>query len=217
MPTVEERFWSKVDKTGDCWIWLGGVSGDGYGRFWDGPEKMIGAHRFSWLLAGESIPEGEYVCHHCDNPPCVRPSHLFVGTQQDNIDDKMRKGRHVASKGSDNGMSLLSEEDVRNICGEFNRGTNQNKIARQYGISKKHISDIIRGKRWGYLGLGLNVSHYANGEKSGRARLTENNVLQIRTTHKNGCSRKDLMKEFGISSSTLHYILSGRTWVHLGE
>jgi len=88
-------FWSKVDKSGECWIWTGTRLPTGYGRFYDG-EKMVNAHRHALLLSGVRIHKNELACHRCDNPPCVRPSHLFVGTQRENILDAMSKGRHVA-------------------------------------------------------------------------------------------------------------------------
>jgi HNH endonuclease len=86
------RFWEKVDRSGDCWVWTAGTAHFGYGQFHlDGkPEK---AHRISWILTYGPIPEGLLVCHHCDNPPCVNPRHLFVGSHRDNALDKVAKGR----------------------------------------------------------------------------------------------------------------------------
>ena len=90
-----KRFWDKVDKTGECWIWTAYTKTDGYGQFkFDG--KMRGAHRMAWLLTNGEIPDGMLVCHTCDNPSCVNPNHLFLGTNQDNADDKMNKGRHAS-------------------------------------------------------------------------------------------------------------------------
>lgn len=94
MSIVEERFWAKVVKTEGCWKWTAKRDRNGYGRFSpNGQYSQTVAHRFSWELHNGPIPEGMLVCHHCDNPECTNPSHLFLGTPQDNMDDKVRKGR----------------------------------------------------------------------------------------------------------------------------
>lgn len=92
MCSVEERFWNKVLKTDDCWTWTSAKSRKGYGLFWDG-NKFVRAHRASYVLAFGPIPDGMCVCHHCDNPSCVRPDHLFIGTNADNVHDSIAKGR----------------------------------------------------------------------------------------------------------------------------
>lgn len=93
---ISERFWKKVKKGGpdDCWIWTGCVNGGGYGQISaGGPRRMIPAHRVALLLDGTDVPLGKYVLHKCDNPPCVNPRHLFVGTNSDNMKDMVAKGR----------------------------------------------------------------------------------------------------------------------------
>ena len=102
--SVEDRFWAKVDKTGDCWLWTASVFREryGYGKFQAGENRantrVVYAHRYSWELVNGPVPDGLFVCHHCDNPPCVNPAHLFVGTHQDNVDDMMSKGRHRSQR-----------------------------------------------------------------------------------------------------------------------
>jgi hypothetical protein len=94
--TLVERFWIKVDTGGICWEWLGGKNPKGYGhlnREINGRNLPIRAHRFSWMIHYGEIPEGMCVCHKCDNPGCVRPEHLFLGTISDNGKDAWRKGR----------------------------------------------------------------------------------------------------------------------------
>lgn len=88
----EERFWLKVDRSGDCWEWLAGKTKDGYGRFWfDG--KMRRATHFAIRTEGSDVPSGLLVLHHCDNPGCVNPDHLWLGTHIDNNRDREKKGR----------------------------------------------------------------------------------------------------------------------------
>lgn len=94
-----ENFWAKVPKISDklCWPWKGYINPDGYGRIqWDG--RTQNAHRISWIIQKGTIPQGLQVLHKCDNPPCVNLEHLFLGTHNDNIADKMKKGRHHEQK-----------------------------------------------------------------------------------------------------------------------
>src|SRR5208337_379303 len=115
-----KRFWAKVDKQGPikspilgpCWEWMAGLSTDGYGQFWyNGRNRR--AHIVAWLLTGKTLPEGLEVCHHCDNPACVRDSHLFIGTHTDNFLDAVEKGR--ISKGENQHCAMLTENAVRAI------------------------------------------------------------------------------------------------------
>jgi hypothetical protein len=113
VPTVDERFWSKVQKSEDpaaCWLWVGTRYPNGYGQFWTGQHK-IGAHRFSYELAHGPITERLWVCHSCDNPPCVNPAHLSLGSQLENMQDKVRKGR--AATGERNGKHTHPERIQR--------------------------------------------------------------------------------------------------------
>jgi hypothetical protein len=94
------RFWAKVHKTGYCWLWTGGTARKGYGAFTvhtTGGNKTLVAHRFAWRVTKGRIPRNLFVLHKCDNPPCVRPSHLWLGTQLDNIHDCIKKNRHRAA------------------------------------------------------------------------------------------------------------------------
>lgn len=95
--TLEQRFWAKVDKTDDCWLWSGSKSGlYGHGEIGRGrrTEGKVKTHRLSWELHNGSIPKGMHVLHKCDNGLCVNPDHLFLGTQKDNMVDMAKKGRN---------------------------------------------------------------------------------------------------------------------------
>jgi hypothetical protein len=99
---LDERFWRHVDASGDCWVWTGARSIAGYGKMrLSRPRQLMDAHRVSWELHNGPIPDGFLVLHRCDNPPCVRPEHLFLGTHADNAADKIAKGRARYVRGAD--------------------------------------------------------------------------------------------------------------------
>ena len=128
----KQKFWSKTDKRSDneCWLFLGAKDKDGYGQFWDGDNQiMTRSHSFSAKIHFGVIPKNMCVCHKCDNPSCVNPNHLFLGTALDNQKDKMAKNRHA--KGESQGHSKLTNEQISQIrsranddykvlCSEFN-------------------------------------------------------------------------------------------------
>jgi len=145
----EDRFWKKVDKSGDCWEWMAGKNKSGYGQFHYG--NLWGAHRFSWLLHNGAIAEGLFVCHVCDNKGCVNPAHLFLGTNQDNLQDASKKGRTARQHGESHGQSKLTEVQVLSIRREYAEGKTQRQLARKYNVSQQHISGIVTRKKWKYL------------------------------------------------------------------
>ena len=107
---VEERFWEKVDKSGECWLWIGFRDRDGYGKMGIGSKADNSArkeysNRLSWQIHFGEIPKGMCVCHKCDNPSCVKPDHLFLGTRKDNTQDMIRKGRSKLKQHANNPLS----------------------------------------------------------------------------------------------------------------
>lgn len=125
----------------------------GYGRIYEGGDKgkTFLAHRISWQLANGSIPEGKCICHHCDNPGCVNPWHLWSGSHLDNIHDMIDKGRRIDTSGEGNGGSKLTEQDVREILCFLAVGYLQREIADGYGVSQGTISYINTGGTWAWL------------------------------------------------------------------
>jgi hypothetical protein len=117
----------------------------------DGTRKSMSAHRVSYEIAYGEIPDGMEVCHKCDNPCCVNPAHLFVGTRQDNIDDRERKGRNNPPKGEANPKAKLTESDVLEIRAKRLQGISFGKLAKEYGVCKKTIQCAASGKSWSYL------------------------------------------------------------------
>lgn len=147
---VMERFWSKVNKTNDCWIWIGQrTKKGGYGRILIKLEykkfKIYRAHRFIFEKVNGAIPDGVLVCHKCDNPACVRPSHLFLGTPKQNTDDMKRKLRHEF--GEKHHSARLSTKEVSEIRKKCSTGRfTQREVAREYGIGDSHLSQILSWK-----------------------------------------------------------------------
>jgi len=145
------RFWAGVDMVeGGCWLWKGRRYKDGYGEFRSRTGKSIAAHRASWMLASGEIPTGMVICHHCDNPPCVNPAHLFVGTQQENERDKHAKGRAPSTAGASNGNARLTAEQVhklRRMCASVS----DTELGGKFGISRTQVRDIRRGRSWSQL------------------------------------------------------------------
>ena len=141
------RFWSLVDrsKAKACWPFRGYVASHGYGQFTFGLER-VRAHRFSWLVSRGEIPAGQNVCHRCDNPRCVNPSHLYLGTQAANMHDALRKGRKKAW-----GQQKLDAEQVLSIRAQTVQGVPQKDIAAAFGIARNTVSGIVNGRSWAHL------------------------------------------------------------------
>lgn len=146
--TPEERFWKRVVKTNTCWIWNGKMAGNGYGQFLINYKGKY-AHRFSYELHKGEIPKGLCVCHTCDNPPCVNPNHLWLGTRKQNSQDMTRKGRHVNNRGENAGMAKLSWKQIDKIRRLYiPRKYGRYKLGIDFGVSPSTIRAIIKKETW---------------------------------------------------------------------
>lgn len=149
---IIERYLAKVLKSGGCWKWTGAKSPHGYGVIrGDASKRTVFAHRFSYEHFNGAIPEGLCVLHKCDNPECTNPDHLFVGTQKDNIDDMMRKGRKpqvVGLKGQSSPRAKLTWGEVAEIKRMLSGGSSCASISRVFKVTPENISAIKTGKTW---------------------------------------------------------------------
>lgn len=154
---ISERFWQKVKKTDGCWLWIGSRDTNGYGRIGTGGKTgLASAHRVSYELTNGQIPDGLHVLHSCDNPSCVRPDHLSLGTHTDNMRDMWAKQRGscgvAGRKGSNNPKSKLTEELVTDIRKMAASGIKNTEIAELFGVTRQAICYAVRRETWKHIG-----------------------------------------------------------------
>jgi hypothetical protein len=195
MTDTTANFWTKVKRSADCWEWQGGKATGGYGQARDGRTgRKTGTHRIAWTLTFGPIPSGFCVCHHCDNPPCVRPNHLFLGTVADNNRDMTAKGR--SATGNRSGSRLHPECLAR---GE------------RHG-SRTHPERRPRGNN---SGNHLHPERLPRGENHVSSKLTEGAVREIRSRVAKGEFQKQIANAFGVGPTAIYNVIHGKTWRHV--
>lgn len=154
---MESLFWAKVHKTDGCWLWLGVRNYRGYGQVTHKQQKFM-AHRVAWSFVNGPIHDGLIICHHCDNPQCVRPDHLFAGTYRDNMLDAMQKGRlkppppsSGTFRGERNSFSKLTEASVREIRQRAGAGETPVSLASAFGVGTTTIKQVVRRRSWTHI------------------------------------------------------------------
>ena len=155
--SLEERFWSKVDKNGptmdhmdtNCWVWTAARDPKGYGHLWH-HGRLEGSHRLSLSFVLGRMPE-PFALHACDNPACVRPDHLSEGTRSRNGKEAYNRGLNPRPIGRENGRAKLTESDVREIRRRYGEGETQVSLGSHYGLDNAHISRIVRRKAWAHV------------------------------------------------------------------
>lgn len=210
---VEVRFWKKVERRGpdECWGWTGAKADKGYGHLTSGGENgpNVGAHRLSWEIHFGEIPGGLLVCHHCDNPPCTNPRHLFLGTVADNSQDSVRKGRNrnPSFPGQTHPNSKLTDENIRDI--RASEETNAS-LGRRLRVTAAAVAKARYGKNWGHLEAAIpEQKDRPRGGTHWNSRLTEADVRAIRRSP-DGSAR--LASRFGVGRTTINDIKSLRRW-----
>ena len=211
-----------------CLVWTGRTN-CGYGTF----GTKLRAHRVAWELAnGRPVPPGLMVRHKCDNPPCIEPTHLEIGTAADNSRDAVERGR--TARGARNPQTVLSEDKVQMIRWLRRRGWKRSLVARAFGVDKTTVRGMEQGDAWRYLPyvspeelrphasaaeearLGaLSDACAMRGERQTGAKLTKEKVLQIPGMLALGLLHKEIAKALGVTRTTIGEITSGRNWRHL--
>jgi hypothetical protein len=147
-PDIETAFWSRVRKTNGCWLWQGSRIGDGYGSFSYANKRYV-AHVFALARDGRPVPKGQRGLHHCDNPLCVRPSHLYVGTPKMNADDIWRRLRHP-NYGVQHWAAKLTPEAVLEMRRMRLQSIPFTQIARTFNVTTNAARYAVLGRTWKY-------------------------------------------------------------------
>lgn len=218
--TPEERFWEKVavcehgDCLSCCWEWQAYVCEWGYGTLWWWG-TMSKAHRVSFFLKHGVIPEEGLILHHCDNPPCVNPDHLSVGTSLRNAQDMVARGR--SNRGEHRPNARLTEAEVCEMRALYAEGVPQPALARRYGVLESVVGNAVIGTTWAYLPGAVERRGIASGERHGHRKLTWEAVRRIREIYHTGKRMQcELAVDDGVAPATIKQRVHNTTWVEAG-
>lgn len=230
-----ERFWKRVNKEsstnrslenpelyshviGNCWEWTGGVRSqkDPYGRLRVN-KVMYDAHRVAYKLQHKEDPGELLVCHHCDNPRCVRKEHIYAGDSFQNSHDRRDRDRMNLNPqhGEERPTSVLVESQVREIFHKYHKlGFTCEELSIEYKVANSRISEIVRGVAWKHLNLAdVVIDNKRRGERSPTAKLTKEQVIEIYLRRVRGKETTvALAKEFGVYSSAISNIALKKKW-----
>lgn len=235
-----ERFWRNIHigEKHECWPWKNSQFTGGYGQF-KIDRKNLKSHRVAYYLHYGIDPQSNLICHRCDNPVCCNPYHLFMGTEKDNMQDCLSKGRIVSGRGESHGSkthperwargervssSKLTLDQVKEIRSLYAAGNiTQDELSEQFGITRRGIGRIIKGDTWKHavsenepLSLSDPKRRGKVGETSKQAKLTEANVREIRALYAKGNTTYDeLAHQYGVSGGAIRFIVIRRTWTHI--
>lgn len=215
-----ERYADRIDRAGDndCWVWTGARASRCYGHTHLNNEHIY-AHRAAYEWAhGVGSAEGWVVRHQCDNPPCCNPGHLLVGTQADNMQDMLSRGRGNPSKGTEIWTAKLSEDDVLEVRRLAASGWPIARIREVFPIKHTALMYAATGRTWKHLPGAVSVLAKAKppGSPKGRGRfLDEAKVREIKARVAEGEHQRTIANDFGINRSTISAINTGRLWSHV--
>lgn len=212
--SLRDRYEKFVVRRNDdqCWEWVGAKLKRGYGTLKVDRQTRY-AHRVSYELHVGPIPEGMLVCHHCDNPECSNPKHLFLGTQAENLRDMVSKGRRP--HGSNSYNAKLTEEDVLHMRKLAEQGMTTGQLGKIFNIHNVHAYEIVHGVKWKHVPGALPkdfMKWRLRGHMNPRAKLTSEQVKEIRQLRQEGVSTSIIAEKFNTHQSTIQRIVAGKSW-----
>lgn len=206
-PNTPEGVYAKYVVEGEpdaCWIWKGRIGDKGYGTV-DVRGQCLRAHRLSWSIHRGAIPDGQVVRHSCDFRACVNPSHLLLGSQLDNIEDRQERGRQA--RGEQTGSAKLSVENVREIRRLHADGLGQREVARKMALPYSCVHGVISGKWWAH------VDNYAPDASRARApSMSEAKAREVIEALRAGTPRSAVRERFGLGKALVDAIAARKCW-----